>query len=263
MLSTTTHLGVSAQSNVPAFCSAQGDAACTLSGSLSPWTLAAILCVFSIGACPLAGMAQSSPAGNSQLAMRLSLELKKQGHWQRVDPKTVFHSGDAIRFRFVTSLGGFLYVMNRSSDGDASWLFPLSREGTTSRVEPGPDYLVPGTKGSFVVGGKAGFDVTYWILSPAPMDVSETTLPAPGSQPSTLEPRCRAELLQARGLCIDERAGPRPFRQNGQAPPLGALEGKTLVSRELKFQSQNDSTRISLAGSGSGVIVYEFLIAHN
>jgi hypothetical protein len=221
------------------------------------------LCVLSICACPVRAPAQSSPDANSTLALRVSLELKNDDRWQRVDPKTVFHNGDAIRFRFVTSLGGFLYVINRSSDGEMSWLFPQSREGQKGHVEPGPDYLIPGTNGSFVVGGRAGFDTTYWILSPAPMDMSEAALPAPGIQPSTLEPRCRAETLKARGLCTDERAGPRPFTPNGQASPMGVLERKPLVSRELKFQSNTDSTRISVAGPRSGVIVYEFLIAHN
>jgi len=224
--------------------------------------LAGTLCVLSICVPSARAGAQSAPGEHSKLALRVSLELRKEDHWQRVDPKTVFDNGDEIRFRFMTSQGGFLYVMNRSSDGEVSWLFPVAGEGARSRVEPGPDYLVPGNDGSFVVGGRAGFDVTYWILSPAPMDMSETGLLAPGSQPSTLEPRCRAETLKARGLCTDERAGARPFTQNGQAPPLGALEGKPLVSRELKFQSQNDSTHISLASSRSGVIVYEFLIAH-
>jgi len=207
-------------------------------------------------------IAQNAPHENSKLAMRVSLEMRKDDQWQRVDPQTVFHSGDAIRFRFETSLGGFLYVMNRSSDGEVSWLFPAPREGQKSRVEPGPEYLVPGANGSFIVGGKAGFDVTYWILSPSPMDMSQEALPTPGSQPSTLEPRCRAETLKARGLCTDERAGPRPFARTEPAP-LGALEGKSLVSRELKFQSKDDSTRISLESPRTGVIVYEFLIAHN
>ena len=225
--------------------------------------LTGALCVLSLCACPAPAPGQSTPSENSTLALRVSLELKKEAHWQRVDPQTVFHHGDAIRFRFVTSLGGFLYVMNRSSDGEVSWLFPLSYEGQKSRVEPGPDYLIPGTNGSFVVGGRAGFDITYWILSPVPMDMSEAALPAPGSQPSTLEPRCRAETLKARGLCTDERAGPRPFSQSGQAAPLAALEGKPLLSRELKFESKNDATHISLANPRSGVIVYEFLIAHN
>jgi hypothetical protein len=162
----------------------------------------------------------------------------------------------------VTSVGGFLYVLNHSSDGEVSWLFPLPEEGQRSRVEPGPEYLVPGARGSFVVGGRPGYDVTYWILSPAPMGTSEAALLTPGSQPSTLEPRCRSEMLRARGVCVDERAGPRSITRPEQAP-LEALQGKSLVSRELKFQTKNDSTRISLPSFRSAVIVYEFLIAHN
>jgi hypothetical protein len=224
--------------------------------------LASALCALSICAYQPSVLAQNSPAENSKLALRVSLELRKGDQWQRVDPQTVFHNREVIRFRFVTSLGGYLYVLNHSSDGEVSWLFPLPQEGQRSRVEPGPEYLVPGTRGSFVVGGKPGFDVTYWILSPAPIDRSEVALPTPGSQPSTLEPRCRTETLRARGLCVDERAGPRAITRTEQAP-LEALEGKSLVSRELKFQTKNDSTRISLASPRSGMIVYEFVIAHN
>jgi hypothetical protein len=224
--------------------------------------LATALCALAISAGTPSTVGQNPAGESSKLALQVSLELRRGEEWQSVDPKTVFHSGDAIRFRFVTSVGGYLYVLNQSSDGEAAWLFPLPQEGQRSRVEPGPEYLVPGTKGAFVVGGRAGFDVTYWVLSSAPIATSDLALPAPGSQPSTLEPRCRAETLRARGLCVDERAGPHAIARPEQAP-LEALQGKSLVSRELKFQTTNDSTRISLASAYAGVIVYEFLIAHN
>ena len=220
--------------------------------------------LFALSVCawqPGAG-AENSPGENSKLAMRVSVEQRKAGQWQRVDPQTVFHNSDVIRFSFMTTLGGYLYVLNHSSDGEVSWLFPRPQEGQKSRVEPGPEYLVPGTKGWFVVLGKPGFDVTSWILSSAPIDTSEAALPTPGSQPSTLEPRCRTETLRARGLCEDERAGPRAIAGPEQAP-LEALRSTPLVSRELKFQTKNGSTSISLLRPKSGVIVYEFLIAHN
>jgi hypothetical protein len=224
--------------------------------------LASGLCALLMSAGLPRAVGQKAPDESSELALHVSLELRKGDQWQGVDPQTVFHNGDAIRFRFVASVGGYLYVLNHSSDGEASWLFPLPQASQTSRVEPGQDYLVPGAKGAFVVGGRAGFDVTYWILSPIPMPTGELAPPTPGSQPSTLEPRCRAETLRARGLCVDERAGPRAVTRP-ERPPLEALQGKSLVSRDLKFQTQNDSTRISLASPHAGVIVYEFLIAHN
>jgi len=225
--------------------------------------LASSLCALALCACPARAVGQKAPGETSKFALRVSVELRKGDHqWQSVDPQTVFHKGDAIRFRFITSVGGFLYVLNHSSDGEAAWLFPLPQEGQGSRVEPGSEYLIPGTGGAFVVGGRPGFDVTYWVLSSASIAMGEAVLPTPGSQPSTLEPRCRTETLRARGLCVDERAGPRAITRPEQAP-LEALQGKSLVSRELKFQTKNDSTRISSANPPSGVIVYEFLIAHN
>jgi hypothetical protein len=112
------------------------------------------------------------------------------------------------------------------------------------------------------VGGKPGFDVTYWILSPVPIDSREVEVPAPGGQPSTLEPRCREEVLRARGLCEDDRAGPRPLT-SPEHSPVQMPRNTTLVSRDLKFHTQEGSTNISAPKTQGGVIVYEFRIAHN
>lgn len=204
---------------------------------------------------------QTTPS-DGKLAIEVSLELRQQEGWQPVDPTIVFHKNDEIRFRFRTSRGGYLYVLNRNSDGQSSWLFPRPEKGAASRVEPGPDYLVPGTKGSFLVGGAPGFDTTYWILGPTPIDTRESAQPAFGSQPSTLEPRCRTEVLKARGLCMDNRAGPGPITRPDEAP-LKILRTTPLVARDLKFHTQDGSTRISSLGAQDGVIVYEFRIAHN
>jgi len=210
----------------------------------------------------LSALPQAPPSDAAKLAIEVTLELKQSNEWHWADPSTVFHKNDEIRFRFRTSRVGHLYVLNRSSDGQSAWLFPRPAEGYASRVEPGPDYLVPGTKGSFIVGGSPGFDVTYWILSSAPIDTREAGQPAFGSQPSTIEPRCRAEILKARGLCMDDRAGPGPIRQLDEAP-LKFLHSSPLISRELTFQTQEGSTRISSADAQNGMVVYEFRISHN
>jgi hypothetical protein len=226
--------------------------------ALSASCVSALLaCAFHPNALP-----QDLPANETKPTIEVSLELRQGDRWLGVDSQAVFHSGDEIRFRFQTSLGGYLYVLNRTSNGDNTWLFPRPGQGQGSRVEPGPSYLVPGTEGSFIVGGRPGFDVTYWILSPTPIDTHEARLPEAGSQPSTLEPRCRGDVLRARGLCVDDRAGARPLTQQDQAP-LELPRNTTLVSRDLKFRTESGSTRISAPKSQWGVIVYEFRIAHN
>jgi hypothetical protein len=191
-------------------------------------------------------------------SVEIGLELRKQGRWEAVDPATVFQANDEIRFRFRTFSPGYLYVLNRSASGETAWLHPRLEQGHTSRVEPGPVYLVPGEKGSFVVGGTPGFDITYWIVSPTPIESRPPELPAPGGQPSTLLPRCREQTLKSRGICVDERAGPRPLSKADPAPP----ELPALKARDLTFRPESGQTRITAKGSATGVIVYEFRIAH-
>jgi hypothetical protein len=211
------------------------------------------------------GFTQSEDAASlaqGNVALEIVLQRNQGNQWQSVDAGTVFHKDDTIRFRFHSSRGGYLYVLNHSSNGESTWLFPRPEADQNSRVEPGPDYLIPGTKGSFVVGGSPGFDVTYWVLSPTPINMQQALQPAMGSQPSTLEPRCRTETLKARGLCVDDRAGPGPIKESAEAPLL-ALLNSPLASRELKFRSEDGATHISSADSSNKVIVYEFRIAHD
>jgi hypothetical protein len=208
----------------------------------------------------LAATAASS-AQEAKPAVEVSLERRTTEGWQAVDNTTVFDAGDEIRFRFRTHFAGHLYVLDRTSGGESAWLYPRPGTGQSSRVEPGPEYLVPDTRGSFVVGGTPGFDVTYWVVSQTPIDARGPSLPPSGSQPSTLLPRCREQVLKARGLCVDERAGPRPLA-NPASAPAELRGGARLAARDLTFRSEGGPTRISAPDSRPGTIVYEFRIAH-
>ncbi len=219
-------------------------------------------CVSVLLACAFqpCALPQDPPASEAKPAVQVTLELRQGDRWHGVDPQRVFQSGDELRFGFRASLGGYLYVLDHASDGESGWLFPRPEQGQGSTVEPGALYLVPGTKGSFVVGGKPGFDVTYWILSSTPMDRREARPIDAGIQPNTLEPRCRTEILKARGLCVDERAGPRQLMPGEQA--LKLLRSP-LVPRDLKFRTEDRLTRIPAPSSKPAIVVYEFRIAHN
>src|ERR1035437_7964036 len=120
----------------------------------------------------------ADPAGNSKFSIQIVIEKQTGEKWERIDAQTVFHSGDAVRFRFRASQGGYLYVLNRSSDKTTSWLFPRAGSGERSQVDQHVEYLIPTGQGSFDVGGSPGFDVTYWILSPNPIDASPSIAPA-------------------------------------------------------------------------------------
>ena len=172
-------------------------------------------CVLLMGP-SLPGRAQenATPAGRS---LKVGLQVKRGENWQAVDPRTVLHTRDEIQFRFETSGAGYLYVFDISSGGKGSWLYPRADQGQINRVEPGQAYVIPGINGSFTVGGDAGYDVTYWIVSPTPLDLGEFYQPQV-TQPNTLRPRCGETLLKARGMCLDDRAGPGPVPDLKKVP---------------------------------------------
>jgi hypothetical protein len=204
----------------------------------------------------------ASEGGNSRLSIDVVVEQLKGGDWQRVDAQTVFHTGDVVRFRFRASQKGYLYVLNSSSDKTTSWLFPRSGSTERSQVDARMEYFVPTGKGVFEVGGSPGFDITYWILSPTPIDTAQSFVPAATNETSTLEPRCRSEVLKSRGLCVDDRAGPHSV-DNPLDLPVHPPESEKLRSRDLKFKSEEGTTQISGLTHESDVIVYQFTIAHD
>ena len=199
---------------------------------------------------------------NAKLSIEVVVEKQKGDDWERVNPQTVFHAGEDIRFRYRATQGGYLYVLNSSSDKKTSWIFPRANSAERSRVEPGVEYIIPTGRGAFEVAGSPGFDVTYWILSPTPIDSTQSFVPTSGNPVSTLQPRCRSEVLKSRGLCVDERAGPHSVDDPVNLP-VHPPENDKLHSRDLKFKSQEGTTQISGVTHQSDVIVYEFTIAHD
>jgi hypothetical protein len=72
------------------------------------WRMCAV--AFLLGACQLAALPDDTFSDRPELAIHVSLELRHGDQWQPVNAQTVFHNNDEIRFRFRTSLGGYLYV---------------------------------------------------------------------------------------------------------------------------------------------------------
>ncbi len=202
-------------------------------------------------------------ADGAKGSLQVKLEQEVNGQWQTVDPRTVLETPAKIRFQFASGFPGYLYVLYKGSGGDSGWLFPAEETGTDNRVEPGVFRTVPATDGSFVIDGPAGFDLTYWIVSPSPLP----SLPSPtdffgdrGTERDTLLPKCREGGLRARGGsgCLDERAGVSPYTGRasaGQAAPLRA--------RDIRFRKDTGDTLITPSRPESGMVVYEFRIAHN
>ena len=134
--------------------------------------------------------------------IRLTVEREEASGWHAMNPATVFAPNERLRFRLSTNFSGFLYVMNHGTASTYELLFPRTDTGSDNRVEAGKEYLVPATEGWFRIGGPAGQDVMYWLVSPVELPQGYQHLPPAASRdpnlPSSLRPRCDDTVFKAR-----------------------------------------------------------------
>lgn len=228
---------------------------------VKPLSAAASICA----ACILFGQNQSSSQQSSKeprKTIEVTIEQRQGSEWKPVSSQKVFHANDVVRFRLQSQIPGYLYVLNHESDGVKTWLYPRAETAGSNYVDVDKVYTIPDAKGSFSVGGRPGFDVTYWMISPTSLAVDTSTSGEKGQKPSTLLPRCDGQL-RARGsdTCEDKQAGPHPITDPAKLPPAFSASGG-LVSRDLTFNSAHPSVQISTPEALSGSIIYALWIAH-
>jgi Domain of unknown function (DUF4384) len=209
-------------------------------------------------------LAQPRPAPQR---IDITVERSEGGGWKAVPPGFVFKKDDHVRFRVRANFDGYLYVMNSGTSGQYMNLFPREETGMQNRIKSGTEYFVPSTGTSFRIGGPPGFDIVYWVMSPLALGNGSaapyTALPPPPAHPvpHTLRPRCDDTILQARGLCVDSSAGPKPIEPDEMLPE-NLSKIPHLQSRDLVFFDQTQGTSVSPAERADGPILYKFLVAH-
>jgi hypothetical protein len=191
-------------------------------------------------------------AGSPGSVVEILIEQQEAEQWKQVDSRTVFKPGDEIRFRFQSTMTGYVYVVNRSPSGDYRRLFPTGETGRLNQIEANRGYTVPASDGSFVIPPNPGFETIFWVLSPTPMEEDLIVRSLPGKSKSTLIPKCDPGTLNARGTCIDSSAGAR-------APP----KGSGLTSRDLRPDGAPEAAAVRFVGLQDRTLVYEFWIAHH
>jgi hypothetical protein len=189
----------------------------------------------------------ASAFGQDPQRIRVIVERQDSAGWISVNAAHVFDAGEKLRFRFSSSVAGYLYVTNQGTSGNSELLFPRSDTGGDNRVEAGKDYIVPASQGWFKVTGPAGQDVVVWQVSP--VDLGKDYRPQPGPEQVKLRPRCDDTILKARGDCIDTSAGVKP-----------------VAPRELMYLQDNsfgkESVVLSAPASRTGMVTYELRLAH-
>lgn len=214
---------------------------------------------------PDSANASQSKAG----VFTIRLEQQRDGKAAPVAPSHVFEAQDVLRFR-VTAQGfqGYLYVIDLGTSGTYSTLYPAAGPDLGAKaqmIQADQDVLVPAVEdGWFQVDGPPGFDVLYFLVSPHPLDVA----PAPsgkkggGPAPESLQPRCNDAIFQARGECLDDRAGPAAAGRDIQLPAqITAAAGD--ASRDLVFQEDEEDHAVKAAAPLDKPMVYVFKLAHH
>ena len=198
--------------------------------------------------------------------MEIMLERYEGGSWHTIDPGLVLAQDDRVRFRFRTNFDGYLYVTNQSSSGKYEQLFPRPETGEDNRIANNKEYRVPSTSADFRVAGPPGYEVVYWLVTPARLaeappriDPIPPTYKAPA--PQVLTPRCDDTIWRARGDCIDHSAGPALVPRDVQLPQALADAAGT-APRDLLFMRQKDTAVISSPAPLTGPVIYEFRLAH-
>jgi len=209
--------------------------------------------------------AQTHTMGEGSHRMELMLERLDGNTWRPIDPGLVLNQGDRVRFKFRTNFDGFLYVMDQATSGKYEQLFPRLDTGQENRIAASHEYLVPATSAAFRIAGPAGYEIVYWLVTPARITegIPRTTPAAPpATRPApVLIPRCDDTVLKARGDCVDSSAGPKLIPRGQQIPPHLA-DPFDKGPRDLMFLRQKDTSVISSPEPLTGPVMYEFRLAH-
>jgi hypothetical protein len=221
---------------------------------------AAILASFTLVPAMLMAQAAQPPASEGLV---IRLEQLRNDKVIPVRPEHVFAKDDVLRFRLTSAMDGFVYVVDHQSSGEYTVLLPSATTTAGNNVSSHSEFYVPSpADGWFQVGGAAGFDTIYFLLSPVKLDVS-TAEAKPRAQeklPQSMLPRCNDAIFQARGECIDSSAGPAVLPRGAALPPQISTAAPN-ASRDLVLVN-DDNGDVKVTKTSAGPAVYVFRIAH-
>ncbi len=101
------------------------------------------------------------------------------GRVDRVNPSTVFHSGDKIRLQLKSNVEGRLVIAQRNADGTSSVLFPDSRaNGGDNRIKANEFAVLPSWGSWFKFDENAGEERLLVMLTPGTGNSQPQTMPA-------------------------------------------------------------------------------------
>ncbi len=115
-----------------------------------------------------------------QLGLRYAvLKVLPGGGQVEVRPDTAFLAGDAIRLGIESNKPSFLYIIQQTSRGTWTSLYP--ERGEQHEIQPGMVYVIPGGGGRFEFDEHAGQERLFVLLSRTPLRDLESLISEPDS----------------------------------------------------------------------------------
>lgn len=110
------------------------------------------------------------PSTHTNTGIQYWIELHHDGQVSRANNKTVFHSGDKIRFYVRPNIDGYAYIMLTSgSKGEQAVLFPIAERSENNRITRGKEIVLP-TDGMLSFDENPGTEKLTLLVSRHPID---------------------------------------------------------------------------------------------
>ena len=99
------------------------------------------------------------------VAVKATIELKRNGQVSTVSPSHEFKSGDRVKLVYTPNIDGYAYWMAKGSSGALTVLFPSVQAGVDNKVTRNTEYTVP-VKETFKFDDTPGKEELLCVISP-------------------------------------------------------------------------------------------------
>lgn len=149
---------------------------------------------------------------------QLMIELNRDGMISMVSPKTVFRSGDQVRFHFKVNFTGYVAVINKGSSGKLRLVFPY--EEVSNMVTPTASYNIPQGNRWYKFDDQPGQEHLTFIMSRKPITHLNQLTAAAHMDLEKLDTQARARGRDL-DLTVEDNAGYVLTDEQALSQPLG------------------------------------------
>ena len=160
------------------------------------------------------------------------------GRVDRVNPTTIFHSGDKIRLQLKSNVAGRLVIAQRNADGSSGVLFPDSRvNGGDNRIQADTVAALPSWGAWFKFDNNPGEERLLVMLTPEGSSVQPGAMPAepmrPWDQKRTQDVTLLAQAQRGSKALVIEVDESKDSAATYVVQPAGKVVSQGVITAEI------------------------------